>query len=143
MTESSQINGKIRMRLTYADVDRVQFFFANYYHWMDRGLAELLANAGLDRSKAYDQGFGFPVVESGCKYLARALVDQHLTVTTTFQSMSQRSFRLGHIFRHDDGSIAAEGFTQHVCVNVHEMKPREVPDAYRAAFAAGNAQEPM
>lgn len=141
MTADTAVTGQIRLRLTYGDVDRVQFFYANYYHWMDRGLAELFANTGLDRSQAYDEGYGFPVVESGCKYLARALVDQHLTVTTRFGDMSRRAFRLEHVFTHDDGRVAAEGFTQHVCVNVHEMKPREVPEAFRVAFERGNPEE--
>lgn len=141
MTEDLALTGQLRMRLTYADVDRVQFFYANYYRWMDRGLAELFANTGLDRSRAYDEGYGFPVVESGCKYLARALVDQYLTVTTHFSAMSQRSFRLSHVFTHDNGQVAAEGFTQHVCVHVHEMKPRAVPEAFRAAFERSNPVE--
>ena len=137
MTQDLAVTGQVRMRLTYADVDRVQFFYANYYHWMDRGLAELFANTGMSRSQAFDEGYGFPVVESGCKYLARALVDQHLTVTTRFLEMSQRAFRLSHVFNHDDGRLAAEGFTQHVCVNVHEMKPRAVPEPFRVAFERG------
>jgi acyl-CoA thioester hydrolase len=133
----TDVAGRIRMRLTYSDVDMVQFFFGNYYHWMDRALAELFEVCGYARSRGLAEGVGFPVVESGCKYLKRAVVDQILTVEARFSAMSERSFRVAYVFTHEDGSVAAEGFTQHVCVNIHEMKARAVP----VEFSGSSLQE--
>lgn len=128
------------MRLTYADVDNVQFFFGNYYHWMDRALAELFIACGYARSAALQEGVGFPVVESGCKYLKRAVVDQVLTVEARFAAMTRRSFRVAYTFLHDDGAVAAEGFTQHVCVNIRKMEAKSVPVEFSGSDPQNGAQ---
>lgn len=125
--------GRLRFRLTYADVDAVQFYFADYYRWMERAFAELIDAAGYPRAAASADGVGFPVVESGCRYLKRATVDQHLTVVARFGEIGNRSFRVDCRFLHDDGSVAAEGFTRHVCVDIDAMAARAVPDAFRTA----------
>jgi len=136
----TDVAGSIRMRLTYADVDNVQFFFGNYYHWMDRALAELFVASGYARSRGLKEGVGFPVVESGCKYLKRATVDEVLTVEARFAAMTGRSFRVAYTFRHQDGAVAAEGFTQHVCVDIREMKARPVPVEFSGAVQQEEAR---
>lgn len=125
--------GRLRFRLTYADVDAVQFYFANYFRWMERAFAELIDAAGYSRAAATADRVGFPVVESGCRYLKRATVDQHLTVVASFGEIGNRSFRVDCRFLHDDGSVAAEGFTRHVCVNIDAMASQAVPDVFRTA----------
>lgn len=126
----TDVQGRLHFRLTYADVDAVQFFFANYYGWMERALAELMAACGYPRRVASQDRRGYPVVESGCKYLKRALCDDQLTVVAQFASMSERSFRVEYTFLHEDNSVAATGFTQHVCVDIDAMKARAVPPQF-------------
>jgi YbgC/YbaW family acyl-CoA thioester hydrolase len=126
------VHGRLQFRLTYADVDAVQFFFANYYGWMERAFAELMAACGYPRCMATKDRCGYPVVESGCKYLQRAICDDRLTVVAQFASMSNRSFRVEYTFLHEDSSVVATGFTQHVCVDIDEMKARPVPPQFVA-----------
>jgi acyl-CoA thioester hydrolase len=126
----TDVQGTLQFRLTYADVDSVQFFFANYYSWMERAFAELMAACGYPRRMAVKDRRGYPVVESGCKYLKRAIADDKLTVVAKFTQMSNRSFRVEYTFLHEDDSVAATGFTQHVCIDVDEIKARPVPELF-------------
>jgi acyl-CoA thioester hydrolase len=128
----TDVEGKLKFRLTYADVDAVQFFFASYYRWMERSFAELMAACDYPRRMADKDRRGYPVVESGCQYLKRAVADDKLTVVARFGSMSNRSFRVEYEFLHEDNTVAAKGFTQHVCVDVDEMKARPVPEQFVA-----------
>lgn len=127
----SNVEGRLRFRLSFADVDLVQFFFADYYQWMDRGFTELIAECGYPRAEAVADGVAFPVVESGCKYEGRAVIDDQLEISARFVDMSNRSFRVGYDFTKLDGSLVATGFTQHVCVDVAAMKARPVPGEFR------------
>lgn len=129
----TDVQGRLQFRLTFADVDSVQFFFADYYNWMERAFAELMAACGYPRRTATGDRRGYPVVESGCKYLKRALCDDKLTVVAQFASMSERSFRVEYQFLHEDNSVAATGFTQHVCVDVDAMKACPVPPQFVAS----------
>lgn len=127
----TDVEGRLGFRLTFADMDLVQFFFADYYQWMDRAFAELMDACGYPRGESFSEGLGFPVVESGCKYENRALIDQRLVVTARFVDMSNRSFRVGYRFEHLDGTVVATGFTHHVCVDVAAMKAHPVPEQFR------------
>lgn len=127
----TDVQGRLEFRLTFADMDLVQFFFADYYQWMDRAFAELIAESGYSRGESFSDGLGFPVVESGCKYQNRAVIDQRLEITARFVEMSNRSFRVGYEFKHLDGTIVATGFTHHVCVDVAAMEARPVPESFR------------
>ncbi|MGE5165791.1 MAG: acyl-CoA thioesterase [Sphingobacteriales bacterium] len=126
----TDVQGKLHFRLTFADVDSVQFFFADYYSWMERAFAELMAACGYSRRMATKDRRGYPVVESGCKYLKRAVCDDKLTVVAQFATMSERSFRIEYTFVHEDNSVAATGFTQHVCVDIDKMKACPVPPLF-------------
>lgn len=127
----TDVEGRLGFRLSFADVDLVQFFFADYYQWMDRAFAELMAACGYPRAESFADGIGFPVVESGCRYEDRAVIDDRLEISARFVDMTSRSFRVGYEFTKLDGSPIASGFTQHVCVDVAAMKARRVPDAFR------------
>lgn len=127
----TDVHGRLRFRLTFSDVDAVQFFFADYYRWMERALAELMAACGYSRAQSMRERRGFPVLESGCTYEKRAVVDDQLEVVATFVDMRERSFRVGYTFYHLDGSVVARGFTQHVTVDLDIMKACPVPAAFR------------
>jgi YbgC/YbaW family acyl-CoA thioester hydrolase len=134
----TDVEGRLRFRLTFADMDLIQFFFADYYRWMERAFAELMAECDYPRAESYAGGFGFPVVESGCKYVERALIDEQLEIAARFVEMSDRSFRVGYEFTRLDGGPVATGFTQHVCVDVAAMKARPVPEKFRKGGIQGD-----
>lgn len=135
----SDVEGRLRFRLTFSDVDAVQFFFADYYRWMERALAELMVACGYPRAHSMRERRGFPVVESGCTHETRAVLDEVLEVTARFVDTTERSFRVGYIFYHLDGSVVARGFTQHVTVDLDLMKACPVPAAFRSSDMAETA----
>jgi YbgC/YbaW family acyl-CoA thioester hydrolase len=127
----TDVEGRLRFRLSFADVDLVQFFFADYYQWMDRAFTELMVVCNYPRAESFADGLGFPVVESGCTHHERAVIDTELEVAAKFVDMSNRSFRVQYEFTKLDGTPVATGFTQHVCVDVAEMKAHAVPPQFR------------
>jgi YbgC/YbaW family acyl-CoA thioester hydrolase len=131
----TDVAGRLEFRLTFSDVDLVQFFFADYYRWMERALAELMDTCGYSRKASFAEGLGFPIVESGCRYLRPASVDERLVVVGRFTEMSTRSFRVGYRFERD-GAELAEGFTQHVVVRLDRMESCPVPEVFRVAPAS-------
>jgi hypothetical protein len=52
----TDVQGRLHFRLTFAGVDSVQFFFADYYGWMERAFAELMAACGYPRRIACHHG---------------------------------------------------------------------------------------
>ncbi len=122
-----RVEGRLRFRITMSDVDIVQFFFADYFRWMERALAELFVTCGYARTDAMRDRVAYPVVEAGCSYRARARLDEQLDVAARFAEVGERSFRVGYRFAGLDGSVVAEGFTHHVCVSTTDMQPRRVP----------------
>lgn len=131
----TDVEGRLRFRVTFSDVDAVQFFFADYYRWMERAHAELMASCGYPRAQSMQQRRGFPVVESGCTYEKRAVLDDLVEVVARFSDMTERSFRVAYTFSHQDGAVIARGFTQHVSVDLDVMKACPVPTAFRGSEA--------
>lgn len=127
----TDVEGRLRFRLSFADVDLVQFFFADYYQWMDRAFTDLMVACDYPRAASLADGLGFPVVESGCRHNERAVIDTELEIAARFVDMSNRSFRVQYEFSKLDGTSVATGFTQHVCVDVAGMKAHSVPDQFR------------
>ena len=127
MSRAVSPEGRLRFRITMSDVDVVQFFFADYFRWMERAMAELFVACGYTRTQAMADSLAYPVVEASCSYVARARLDEQLDVVARFVGMRERSFRVGYHFASLDGAAVASGFTHHVCVSTTDMRPRPVP----------------
>jgi YbgC/YbaW family acyl-CoA thioester hydrolase len=120
------------------DMDTVNIYYATYYEWMERSFGGLLAGAGHPASSIFASGLAFPIVESGCTYLAPVALDDLLRVRSWVAEVGRTSFTARHEFLRDpDGTVVARGFVTCVWARRPSMTPVPVPDWCRALAAGG------
>lgn len=123
-------------RIVMAEVDAAQIHFTALYRWMDRGLSEWLAEVGHPFTRILVEGPGIPIVEARCRFLARVLLDDELTLRTWIGDIGRTSFRSRHQFLRD-GALVADGQLVHVCVNRATRATVPVPEWLRAHALPG------
>ena len=115
-----------RFRIAMAEVDASQIHFTAIFRWMDRGLSEWLAAAGHPFTRLLADGPGIPIVDARCRFLARILLDDEITLRTYVAGIGRTSFRSRHDFARGDEIVAA-GELVHVCVERATRAPVPVP----------------
>jgi acyl-CoA thioester hydrolase len=125
-------------RIVMAEVDAAQIHFTAIYRWMDRGMSEWLAEVGHPFTRLLAEGPGIPIVDSRCAFLARILLDDVLTLSTSVGGIGRTSFRSRHEFARE-GETVARGELVHVCVERGTREPVPVPDWLREVAAPDEA----
>ena len=67
-------------RIVMSEIDVSQIHFTTAYRWMDRGLCEWLADVGWPFTRLLEEGVGIPIVNSQCRFDARILLDDMITI---------------------------------------------------------------
>ena len=109
-------------------------YHANYLVWMEVGRVEYCRTNGFRYRDLEAAGVLLAVVEANCRYLAPALYDDEVIVSTTIAEATPRLVRFAYEMRSaEDGRLLAEGFTKHVfCGN--DRKAAKLPRQYHAIF---------
>ncbi|MBI2684062.1 MAG: acyl-CoA thioesterase [Actinobacteria bacterium] len=113
-------------RVVMSEVDVAQIHFTAVHRWMDRGLSEWLAAVGHPFTALLADGVGVPIVETRCRFHARILLDDIVTLETAIGNIGRTSFRSFHAVRRD-GELAAEGELTHVMIERAGRTPIPVP----------------
>ncbi len=128
---------QITFRVCLRDMDSVNIYYATYYEWMERSLAEFLHHAGHPLAEIFDDGLALPAVQSGCSYFAPVKLGDVLQVRSWISEIGTTSFTMIHDFiRLSNGERVAQGFVIHVWVNRPEMEPTPLPSWFRKLSAA-------
>ncbi|MSO44078.1 MAG: acyl-CoA thioesterase [Thermoleophilia bacterium] len=133
-TGTPQVRRETR-RIVMSEIDVSQVHFTTAYAWMDRGLCEWLADRGWPFTRLIEEGVGIPVVDSRCRFDARILLDDIITIETTVGGVGSTSFRSRHRFLRGT-ELCAEGELVHVCIERAGRTPVRVPDWIREAATA-------
>ena len=119
-------------RVAMRDMDQANIYYATYYEWMDRSFSEFVGRSGHWLREIFDTGFGVPIIESRCSYLAPVALDDVLRVRTWISRMGRTSFTMAHDFiRVGDELRVARGSVIHVWIERKGMRPVPVPDWFR------------
>jgi len=124
------------VRVRYAETDQMGVaYYANYFIWMEVGRVEFCRALGFRyRDMEVDEGVLLAVVEANCRYLAPARYDEEVVVHTRIEAATPRMVRFGYEMRSsEDGRKLATGETKHIFCG-RDMKPRKLPEKYRALF---------
>lgn len=119
-------------RIVMSEIDVSQIHFTTAYRWMDRGLCEWLADVGWPFTRLLEEGVGIPIVNSQCRFDARILLDDMITIETSVGGVGTTSFRSRHRFLRGD-ELCAEGELTHVCIERGGRTPVAVPEWIRQA----------
>jgi acyl-CoA thioester hydrolase len=132
-----RVNNITSYRVIYGDTDQMGVvYYANYLRWFEKGRSEFLRQVGLPYKSIEERGLHFPVTEVSCRYFKSAHYDDTLTIETRVASVGRATLRFEYnIFREDDPSCFATGWTKHACVN-GAGKVVRIPDELARVMAS-------
>lgn len=124
------------MRVYYEDTDLAGIvYYANYLKFIERGRSEFLRALGVDQmALRRETGLVFAVRRVEIDYLAPALFDDLLTVTTTLRELRGARVILAQEVRRDDTVLVQAVVT--VVALLADGRPARLPDTLRRAFGA-------
>lgn len=130
-------------RVRYPEIDRMGVaHHANYFIWFEMGRTELMRRLGCDYKSVEDlHGVAFPVINAGARFLASARYDDWLEIRTRLCSVKGARVRFEYeLYRRDEGSPLATGFTEHAVVD-KGGRPVRMPRELMAQLKSGESEE--
>jgi acyl-CoA thioester hydrolase len=127
-----------RLRVRYAETDKMGVvYYANYLVWFEVGRTDLLRSLGWTYRDMEAAGISLPVIQAHCDYQRPARYDDDIEVRTEGEMLSgvRMKFRYS-IVKPADGSVTAEGYTEHAAVDPGG-RPCRLPERIRQAFRHG------
>ncbi len=112
------------IEIRYAETDQMGVVYhANYLVWMESGRTTLFQDLGFTYAGLEEQGYLSPVVDISVKYKAAMRYGQVAKVRTWIESHGRLRTIYGYEIVHEDGTIAATGFSEHVLVKKENFRP--------------------
>jgi len=107
------------VRVIYGDTDNMGIaYHANYFRWFEIGRSEMFRSLGLAYRDMENRGIFLPVSEVGCKFLAPIRYDDLLVIETTLDPAVRGGMKFDYrIFKKNDDTLLARGFSKHACMN--------------------------
>lgn len=122
--------------ITLGDTDAAGvLFYPRLFELAQRSFEAFVARGGLPLDRWLDEGLLAPVVHVEADYRAPLRLGDAVTVETTVESIGDSSFRMAHVIRRADGSLAAEALVVHACIE-SEGRSTRVPERIRKALRA-------
>ena len=116
------------VRVRFADTDAQGVAHnAAYLVWFEVARVEYLRVFAGGYQALRDLGIEAIVLESLCRYRVPARFDDELVVHTRCLSLRGSRFRFEYVISRD-GEVAADGHTEHACVDAVTFRPTRVPD---------------
>ena len=123
------------VRVRFADTDAQGIAHnASYLVWYEVARVEYLRAYAGGYQALRDHGIEALVLESHCRYVVPAVFDDLLHVHTRCVGLRGARFRYEYAIVRDDGTLMAEGYTAHACVDSATLKPTRIPDWLRDAI---------
>jgi acyl-CoA thioester hydrolase len=119
------------VRVPYAHTDQMGVvYYAHYLVYFEMARAEMLREAGTPYGELEKKGVGLPVVESHCEYRSPARFDDLLTIRTRCTAIRGVRLRIEYDVERE-GTILAQGYTEHVCVSPSGKVLKPAPELKR------------
>jgi acyl-CoA thioester hydrolase len=128
------------VRVRFADTDAQGIAHnASYLVWFEVARVEYLRAYAGGYQSLRDLGIEALVLESFCRYVVPARFDEMLHVHARCVGLRGARFRYEYAIVRDDGTLMAEGFTAHACVDATTFKPTRVPGWLADAIATAES----
>lgn len=112
------------IEIRYAETDQMGVVYhANYLIWMEIGRSTLINELGFSYAGLEERGYLSPVIDISVKYKMAMRYGQIAKVRTWIESHSRLKTIYGYEILHEDGVIAATGFSEHVLVKKDNFRP--------------------
>jgi acyl-CoA thioester hydrolase len=117
------------VRVRFADTDAQGVAHnTSYLVWFEVARVEYLRAYAGGYQALRDRGIEALVLESHCRYVAPARFDDVLTIHARCNDVRGARFRYEYIIVRDDGTLMADGYTVHACVDAATLRPMRIPD---------------
>ena len=123
----------IRVRFAETDAQGV-VHNSNYFVWFEVARVEFLERFAGGYQRLRDQKIESFVLESHARFLAPATFDDRLLVHTRCLVVRGARFRFEYAVERD-GTVIADGWTEHGTVDADTLRPTRVPGWLRDAIA--------
>ena len=128
------------VRVRFADTDAQGIAHnAAYLVWFEVARVEYLRAFAGGYQALRDTGIEALVLESHCRYVVPAVFDDVLTIYARCNDVRGARFRYEYAVVRADGSLVADGYTEHACVDAATLRPTRVPDWLSAAVSAAES----
>jgi acyl-CoA thioester hydrolase len=129
------------VRVRFADTDAQGIAHNSaYLVWFEVARVEYLREFAGGYQALRDRGVEALVLESHSRYIEPAKFDDLLHVHARCGDLRGARFRYEYAIVRADGTLIADGYTLHACVDAATLRPTRVPtwlvDAIRAAEAS-------
>ena len=125
------------VRVRFADTDAQGIAHnASYLVWFEVARVEYLREHAGGYQALRDRGIEALVLESHCRYVVPARFDDLLLVHTRCVDVRGARFRYEYAILREDGTLMADGYTSHACVDGATFAPTRVPEWLRDAIAS-------
>jgi acyl-CoA thioester hydrolase len=125
---------EVRVRFAETDAQGIAHNSV-YLVWFEVARVEYLREYAGGYQTLRDQGLEALVLESHCRYVVPAVFDDVLHVHARCVDVRGARFRYEYTIVRDDGTLIADGYTAHACVDAATLRPTRVPDWLRDAIA--------
>lgn len=131
------ISHKTKIRVRYADTDKMQFVYnGKYLEYLEVGRTELLRNFGLPYTTLENSGYQLPLIEAGLKYKSPAHYDDVLVIEAELKVLVSPKVHIEYsITKEEDNTLIATGFTTHMFIKTDSKKPTKPPKIYIEALS--------
>jgi acyl-CoA thioester hydrolase len=136
--EGFRFSTTVRVRFADTDAQGIAHNSA-YLVWFEVARVEYLREFAGGYQALRDTGVEALVLESRCRYLAPARFDDVLHVHARCVGLRGARFRYEYAIVRDDGTLMADGYTEHACVDARTFRPTRVPDWLSAAVSAAES----
>jgi acyl-CoA thioester hydrolase len=124
------------VRVRFADTDAQGIAHnASYLVWYEVARVEYLRAFAGGYQSLRDRGLEALVLETHCRYVVPAVFDDVLHVHTRCRGLRGARFRYEYAIVRDDGTLMADGYTEHACVDSATLRPTRVPEWLADAIA--------
>jgi len=120
-------------RVIFADCDPMRImYYGSYFRLFEIGRAELFRKLGHPFPQYIAQGLYLAVIETNCRYVRAVRYDDEVVIRAGIGEVGRARLTILYEVAHADGSLAAEGFTEHAVLN-EEGRPQRIPAEFREA----------
>jgi len=128
------------VRVRFADTDAQGIAHnASYLVWFEVARVEYLREHAGGYQALRALGIEALVLESFCRYRVPARFDDLLHVHARCVDLRGARFRYEYAIVHDDGTLMADGWTSHACVDAKTLRPTRIPQSLAEAIARAEA----
>ncbi len=133
--ETGFIWHRVEHRIIYGDTDRSgSVYHANYLRYFEIGRTTLLRDGNYPYSTVEENGYVYPVVETGLKFRRPLHYDELIWIHSRFRDIQYVVVSFEYVITLASSSeVVCDGFTRH-CATNGKGQPRRIDPMTRRAF---------